>query len=199
MKIKNKGINNTVNIAESVYLRKKSKIKISGNYNSLLIEDGTYNNLEIRIEGDDNSVKILSSEGINNLKIIVQNNSNHVHLDRNLHIAQCLIVSCGKSNYITIGEGCMLSTNIEIWGCDGHSILEDNKIINLSKSISIGKNVWIGGNVKILKGVNIPEGCVVGANSLITSKLFLPNSIIVGSPAKTIKENIRWSRENLEF
>ena len=67
-----------------------------------------------------------------------------------------------------------------------------------SQPIFIEENVWIGGNSKILKGAFIKKGCVIGANSLVTSKVYEENSLIVGSPAKAIKNNISWSFENLE-
>lgn len=43
----------------------------------------------------------------------------------------------------------------------------------------IGKNVWIGENAVILAGSRIGNGCVVGANTIV-SKEIPPNSIVVG-------------------
>ena len=41
----------------------------------------------------------------------------------------------------------------------------------------------------ILDGAVIGEGSIVGANSLVTSgKVFPPRSLIMGSPAKVVKE-----------
>ncbi len=40
----------------------------------------------------------------------------------------------------------------------------------------------------VLNGAVIPDGCLVGANALVTEgKLFEPRSLIVGSPAKAIR------------
>lgn len=43
----------------------------------------------------------------------------------------------------------------------------------------IGKNVWIGENAVILSGSKIGDGCVIGANTVV-SKEISPNSIVVG-------------------
>ncbi len=46
----------------------------------------------------------------------------------------------------------------------------------------------IGMNATILDGVVIGKGSIVGAHSLVTSnKVFPPNSLIMGSPAKVVK------------
>ncbi|WP_198018166.1 acyltransferase [Hippea jasoniae] len=52
--------------------------------------------------------------------------------------------------------------------------------------IVIGEGSWIGRNACILGGVKLGKNCVVGANSVVT-KSFESYSVIVGSPAKQIK------------
>lgn len=52
--------------------------------------------------------------------------------------------------------------------------------------IIIGNNVWIGENVSILPNVTLGDGCIVGANSVVT-KDFPKNSVLAGVPAKCIK------------
>lgn len=55
------------------------------------------------------------------------------------------------------------------------------------KGIQIGEDVWIGAGVKILDGVKIGNGCVIGAGSVVT-QTFEDFSVVVGSPAKKIKD-----------
>ena len=46
----------------------------------------------------------------------------------------------------------------------------------------------IGMGARILNGAVIGEGCIVGAGALVTEgKIFEPNSLIVGSPARAIR------------
>jgi len=46
----------------------------------------------------------------------------------------------------------------------------------------------IGMGAVVLNGAHIPDGCLVGAHALVTEgKVFAPNSLIVGSPARSAK------------
>ena len=56
----------------------------------------------------------------------------------------------------------------------------------ITMPVKIGDNVWIGENVIILAGANIGNGCIVGANSLISGTI-PNNTIAAGSPARVIK------------
>ena len=57
------------------------------------------------------------------------------------------------------------------------------------KGIIIKDDVWIGAGVKVLDGVTIGEGCVIGANSVVTHSLE-PYGVYVGVPAKLIKSRL---------
>lgn len=62
-----------------------------------------------------------------------------------------------------------------------------NKRTLYSESVKIGKNVWVGDNVVILPGTKIGDGCVVGANAVVSGK-YEDNCILAGVPAKVIKK-----------
>ena len=54
---------------------------------------------------------------------------------------------------------------------------------------TIADNVLIGIGSTILNGAVIPEHCIVGAHALVTEgKSFEPGSLILGSPARAVKE-----------
>ena len=106
------------------------------------------------------------------------------------------IVCMGKSDYIIIGKDCMFSSNIDIFNSDTHQILSENKVINFNKSIEIGNHVWIGKNSSILKGVRIGDNSIIGMNTTVT-KAVDNGMIVVGNPARVIKNNITWSRNRV--
>jgi len=187
------------NLLEITGKLKNSKIKINGNNNTLIIEEGRYKNIDIGIDGDNHTIIIKSSNRITGLKIVVQNHDNKVSIDTGVGIAGALLVACGTNNSISIGQDSMISDDVAMWGCDGHSITQAGKVINLSKPIVIGSHVWIGTGVKILKGTTVGDNSVVGMGSLLNGKEYPNNKVIVGNPAKVVKENIDWTIENLEI
>ena len=54
--------------------------------------------------------------------------------------------------------------------------------------VRIGNDVWIGDNAVILSSVEIPDGCIVGAGSVLSRSISEPFSIVMGNPARTIKK-----------
>lgn len=55
------------------------------------------------------------------------------------------------------------------------------------RPVKIGSNVWIGANVTVLAGASIPDGCIIGAGSVVTRQLAKRDSIYVGNPARFLK------------
>lgn len=52
--------------------------------------------------------------------------------------------------------------------------------------------MWIFGVGAIIIGdVYIADNCVIGANSLVNKSCYEENSVIVGSPARILKENVK--------
>ncbi len=70
--------------------------------------------------------------------------------------------------------------------------LAKNKLIREQKhtygEIIIGNDVWIAAQSAIMKGAMLEDGCVVGAKSMVREGRYEKNSILVGSPAKKVKE-----------
>ncbi|MDR0476125.1 MAG: CatB-related O-acetyltransferase [Treponema sp.] len=64
---------------------------------------------------------------------------------------------------------------------------EDIEGVTSKGDVIIGNDVWIGNEAKILSGVRIGDGCVIGANSLVTRDI--PDyAVSAGNPAKVIKK-----------
>ncbi len=82
---------------------------------------------------------------------------------------------------VTIGVNCTIGHSTIIHGC------------------TIGDNSLIGMGSTILNNAKIGDNCLVGANSLVTeNKEFPDGSLIVGSPAKAIKQLSNEAIENIK-
>lgn len=55
------------------------------------------------------------------------------------------------------------------------------------KQIDIEDNCWIAAYASILPGVRLSQGCVLGAHSVLSSKITIPWTIYAGNPATRIK------------
>lgn len=90
---------------------------------------------------------------------------------------------------IKIGNNVAIARDVIIRDTDAHDILDDKHQKN--KSVKIGDHVWIGTRAIIMKGVTIGDGAIIGAGAVVTKDV-PAKSIVVGVPAKVIKENITW-------
>jgi carbonic anhydrase/acetyltransferase-like protein (isoleucine patch superfamily) len=72
---------------------------------------------------------------------------------------------------LMVGKGCTIGHHAILHGC------------------TIADNVLIGMGATVLNHAVIPENCLVGAGALVTEgKTFEPGSLIVGSPAKAVRQ-----------
>ena len=72
---------------------------------------------------------------------------------------------------IEIGKNCTIGHKAMLHGC----IIEDNTLIGMGSTV--------------LNGARIAKNCLVGACSLVTEgKTFPENSLIMGSPAKVVRQ-----------
>lgn len=112
-----------------------------------------------------------------------------IKIGDNTHIADYSYLS-GVGG-LEIGENVAISSGVRIYS---HSNDHHNPNIPITEQIKKGKitisnNVLIGANVVILPGVKIGDNVVIGAGAVVTKNI-PANKIVVGIPAKIIKENI---------
>ncbi len=89
---------------------------------------------------------------------------------------------------ITIGDNVMLGPGVKIISTNHPLDPEERKTnVLLNKPVVIGNGVWIGANVIVLPGVTIGDGATVGAGSVVTKDV-KPRTVVVGNPARVIKE-----------
>jgi len=86
---------------------------------------------------------------------------------------------------IVIGDGVKIGENVTIQS--GVTLGQKDKFSSFPK---IGNNCYIGTGAKVLGQVSIGNNYIIGANSVVLNNI-ASNSIVVGSPAYTIKENIK--------
>jgi len=92
-----------------------------------------------------------------------------------------------SASAIEIDDSCMIAMNAYLSDADWHDIHHRIYAPGRSAPIRLEKNVWIGDSAFITKGVTIGENSVVGAYSVV-SKDVPANSIVVGNPARVIRE-----------
>ena len=195
IKTKYKQIKNKLEIFGKL---RKNKIKISGNNNIIYVgKNSLLRDSNIFIKGNNNILYIGEDCAVNNLSIILDNEGSEIRIGNKTSIAKAQIVSL-EPYKIEIGEDCMLSYDIEIRNTDSHKIYDKNtsQRINEGKSINIGNHVWLGMRAVILKGVNIGNNSIVAGGSIVTKDV-KANTIVSGNPARQIKENIYWTREEV--
>lgn len=177
-------------------LDKAGRITIEGNNNIVELSDVNDLKCDIHIIGNNNKVSIgkFKLKYVSTISIIMSSFNNKLIIEDSMYIGLCQFVLKGKNSVIHIGKNSLFSENINIWNTDHHPIydLETNKRINDEQNIMIGDHVWLGKDVVILKNSIIPSGCVVGMRSLVNKAFPKENCIIAGTPAKVVKENIRW-------
>ena len=101
----------------------------------------------------------------------------------NIH---CQIVC---ANEISIGRNTLIGRNVVLRDYDAHYIIQKN--YKVSAPIKIGNHCWIGDGAMISKGVSIGDGAIVAARSWVIQKV--PSKTLVGgSPAMSIQENVQW-------
>jgi len=99
----------------------------------------------------------------------------------------------GDSEKIVIGKGSNVQ-DCAVVHCDaGHpTVLGENVTVGHSAIVhgaQVGNNVLIGMHATVLNGAVIGEGSIIGAGALVREgQVIPPRSVVVGMPAKVIKE-----------
>lgn len=170
---------------------KKSKVSISGNGNSILVDGSDIFNSSFTIEGRDNQLIIKSGTRIFNLDLIIKANKGLIFIDENTSFGGGTVVCAGDSNTIKIGKRCMIAEDVDIWNSDTHTILLHGEETVNCKPIQIHNHVWLGKGVTVLKGVTIGENAIVGMKSVVTHAI-QPGTINVGVPATEVRKDANW-------
>ncbi len=105
-----------------------------------------------------------------------------------VNLTQNIIISAEQE--VTIGEHTLIAENVSIRDSD-HKTARDELISVQSMStqaVNIGADVWIAAGCRVLRGAQLPDGCIIGANSVVLGSANIkPYEIFAGSPAKFIR------------
>ena len=172
-------------------------IDIEGNDNNVCIKSKKLTHtLNLTIRGDNNCVRIGEDVAITKeLDIFIGGSNIHVEIGKGTTIGQAIIRFAEDGSRLEIGEDCMISDEVEVWGTDMHGIIDKKsyKVTNRAKEIVIKNHCWLGAKSMIMKNVNLNEGCIVAAGAIVTAD-FPANVMIGGTPARIIKKDIEWVR-----
>ena len=163
-----------------------------GNNSTLSMKEGTYisANTEIII-GNNCDVEILEDVLISENTVF--NLADYCDLEIGKKTTIGPYFECYAYASISIGENCMISSNVYIDSGDGHDITINNEK-NYPQKIKLGERTWVGKNASILMGTNLFPGSIVGTNTIIKNKKITKPSIIFGNPNQIKDDPFCWQR-----
>lgn len=117
---------------------------------------------------------------------VIRGDTEAIHIGRGSNIQDLSALHADIGKPLTIGENVTVGHKVMLHGC------------------TIGDGSLIGIGAIVLNGAKIGKGCIVGAGALVTEgKEFPDGSMIIGSPAKAVREltaeqqqGLRWSAQH---
>jgi carbonic anhydrase/acetyltransferase-like protein (isoleucine patch superfamily) len=121
------------------------------------------------------------------------------------------------AEHSTVWFGATLRGDNEVISIGAHSNVQDSAVLHtdpgfplmigarvsighqaMMHGCTVGEGSLIGIQSVVLNGAVIGKGCLVGAGALVTErKVFADGSLIIGAPAKAVRELSAQERENL--
>lgn len=159
--------------------------------------DDIEDTITVQLNGSNNHIVIGRNVRIGSLHIECGNNV-EISIGDNSEIVEAKIFA--TDGQVTIGEDCLLAGNVIIRNNDSHHIFNSatGKRINYPGNICIGNHVWVGYGATILGNFNVGCNSIVGTMA-VSSSSFPDEVIIAGNPAKIIREQVCWSKDNTGF
>ncbi len=166
-------------------------------HNRIVFDETIPSNLHVHFLGQNNVLKLGSNLSVNRLDIYFGNKGIfEIRAYTSIIQASCWV----SDTELKIGEDCMFSSEIVIRTHNEHHIFDWNTYerMNRPKDVVIGNQVWVGYRTVFLAGTHIGTGSIVGAGT-VTSSHFGEHVLLAGCPAKVIRENVCWSRDNTGY
>lgn len=114
--------------------------------------------------------------------VVIRGDTDTIRIGRGTNIQDASVLHADKGMPLTIGDHVTVGHKAMLHGC------------------TVGEGSLIGIGAVVLNGAKIGKGCLVGAGALVTEgKEFPDGSMIIGSPAKAVKELTEQQRQGLMF
>lgn len=102
---------------------------------------------------------------------VLRADNDEIRIGANSNIQDGAVLHVDPGIPLTIGDGVTVGHKAMLHGC------------------TVGNGTLIGINAVVLNGARIGDNCIIGANSLVPEGMKIPdNSLVMGSPAKVVKE-----------
>lgn len=102
---------------------------------------------------------------------VLRGDTGHMTIGRGSNIQDGSVLHADVGKALTVGEGVTVGHKVVLHGC------------------TIGDGSLVGIGAVVLNGARIGKHCLVGAGALVTEgKEFADGSMIIGSPAKAVKQ-----------
>lgn len=103
--------------------------------------------------------------------VVIRGDTETIRIGRGSNIQDCSVLHADIGKPLTVGDNVTVGHKVMLHGC------------------TIGDGSLIGIGAIVLNGAKIGKGCIVGAGALVTEgKEFPDGSMIIGSPAKVVRE-----------
>ena len=103
--------------------------------------------------------------------VVIRGDTETIRIGRGSNIQDCSVLHADIGKPLIVGDNVTVGHKVMLHGC------------------TIGDGSLIGIGAIVLNGAKIGKGCIVGAGALVTEgKEFPDGSMIIGSPAKAVRE-----------
>ncbi|MBK5442691.1 acyltransferase [Peribacillus sp. TH24] len=155
-------------------------------------------NCSLYIQGNNNKITIGENVRVRQGDLYIEDDNNLIKIGNSTSIMGYTHIAVTEGKKAIIGEECMFSSDVVIRTGDSHSIIDNGgSRVNQARDVIIGDHVWLGNKTTILKGSTISSNSIVGTGSIVTKEFKKANVILVGNPAKIVRENTNWLKERI--
>lgn len=114
--------------------------------------------------------------------VVIRGDTDCIRIGRGSNIQDASVLHADVGKPLTVGANVTVGHKVMLHGC------------------TIGDGSLIGIGAVVLNGAKIGKGCIVGAGALVTEgKEFPDGSMIIGSPAKAVRELTEQQQAGLQL